>query len=73
VVDLEAVDLAAVDGGHIRCCDSIHGLVNLKPSECDDVTLALKLIWRTGRWWSITKEAHRKLKQHPAVNSKLWE
>ena len=36
---LEVVDLEAVDGRRARCWNSIHRLVNLKPWECDEVTL----------------------------------
>jgi len=73
VVNLEAVDLEAVDGRRARCWDSIHRLVNSKPWECDEVTLPLKLLWRTGWWRSISREAYRKLKLHSGVNSKSWE
>jgi len=37
-------DLEAVDGRRVRYGDSIHWLVNLKPWECDEVTLPLKLL-----------------------------
>jgi len=47
---LELGDRKAVDRRRARCWDSIHRLVNLKPWECDEVTLPLKLLWRTG-WW----------------------
>jgi hypothetical protein len=66
VVDLEAVDLVAVDGWHARC----HRFVHSKPWECDDVTLPLKVLWRIGWWRSIGRETHRKLKLHSGVNSK---
>jgi hypothetical protein len=66
VVDLEAVDLEVVDGRRARC----HRLVNSKPWEFDEVALSLKLLWRTGWWPSIGREACRKLKLHSAVNSK---
>jgi len=66
MVDLEAVDLEAVDGRRARCSR----LFNSKPWECDEVTLPLKLLWRTGWWWSIGREARRKLKLHSGVNLK---
>jgi len=68
VVDLEEVDREAVDG---RRWDSIHWLVNSKPWECDEVTLTLMLLWRTGWWRSIGGDARRKLKLHSGVDSKL--
>jgi len=73
MVDLEAVNMEEVDGGHARCWDSIHRLVNSKPWECDEVTLTLKIVWKTGWWWSIDREARRNLKPHSVVNSKLCE
>jgi len=70
---LEVIDLEAVNG---RCAcgwNSIHQLVNSKPWECDEVTLPLKLLWRTGWWQSICREVHRKLKLHSGVNLTLRE
>ena len=69
-VDLEAVDLEAVHGRRARCCDSIHWLVNSKLWECEEVTVPLKLLWRTGWWRSISREAREKLKLHSGVKSK---
>jgi len=68
---LEVVDLQAVDGRRARSCDTIYQLVNSKPWECDEVTLPLKLLWRTGWWQSIGREVRQKLKLHSGVNSKL--
>jgi len=70
---LAVVDLKPVDGRRARCWDSIHRLVNSKPWECDEVTLPLKLLWRTGWCRSIGREVRRKLKLHSEVNSKLSE
>jgi len=67
---LEVVDLEAVDGRRAGCWDSTHRLVNSKPWECDEVTLPLKLWWRTGWWRSIGREVCRKLKLHSGANSK---
>jgi len=53
--------------------DWIHQLVDSQPWECDDLTLPLKLVWRTGWWWSFSREVRWKLKLHSGVNSKLWE
>ena len=53
--------------------DSIHWLVNSKQWECDDVTLPLKLWWRTGWLQSICREVRQKLKLYSAVNSKSRE
>jgi len=70
---LEVVDLEAVDGRRARWWNCIDRLVNSKLWECDEVTLHLKLLWRTGWWWWIGKEVHQKLKLHSGVNSKSWE
>jgi len=70
---LEEFDLEAVGRRRARCWDSIHRLVNSKPWECDEVTLPLKLLWRTGWWRWIGREVRRKLKLHSGVNSKSWE
>jgi len=70
---LEVVDLEAVDGRRARCWDSIHRLVNSKPWECNEVTLPMKLLWRTGWWQSICREVRRKLKLHSGVNPKSRE
>jgi len=69
-VYLEVVDLEAVDGRYNRCWDSIHRLINLKPWECDKVTLPLKLLLITGWWRSIGRAVHQKLKLLSVVNSK---
>ena len=69
---LEVVDLEAVDGRHARCWDSIHRSVNLKPWECDEVTLPLKLLWRTGWWQSICREIRRKLQSGVYLKSREW-
>jgi uncharacterized protein YjbI with pentapeptide repeats len=69
-VDLEAVDQKALDGRCAMCLDSIHQLVNSKTWEGDKVTLSLKLLYRTGWWRSISREACRQLKLHSGVNSK---
>jgi len=53
--------------------DSIYQLVNSQLWECDNLTLPLKLLWRTGWWRSIGREVGWKLKLHSGVNSKLWE
>ena len=53
--------------------DSIHQLVHLQPWECDEVTLPLKLLWRTGWWLSISSVVHGKLKLHSGVNLKSCE
>jgi hypothetical protein len=45
VVELEAVNLKAVNGRHR---DSIHWLVNSQPLKSDEVTLTLTLLCRTG-------------------------
>jgi len=73
VVDLKVVDLEAVNGRRARCWDSIHQLVNSKLWEWDEVTLLLKLLWRTGWWRSIGREVCRWLKLHSGVNSKSRE
>jgi len=70
---LEVVDLEAVDGRRARRCDSIHRLVNSKPWECDEVTLPLKLLQRTGWWHWICREVRRELKLHSGVKSKSRE
>jgi len=70
---LEEFDKEAVGRRRARCWDSIHRLVNSKPWECDEVTLPLKLIWRTVCWRWIGREVCRKLKLHSGVNSKSWE
>ena len=64
MIDLEVVDLEAVDGSRALCRDTIHQIVDLKPWECDEVTLHLNLVWRTDWWRSICREVHRKLKLH---------
>jgi hypothetical protein len=69
-VDLEVVDQEAVDVMCTRCWDSISWLVNSKPWECDEVTLPWTLLWRTGWWRSIGKEAPLKPKLHSGVNLK---
>jgi len=68
---LEVVHLEADDGRRARCWDSIHGLVKLKPWECDEVTLPLNLLWRTAWWQWIRREVRWKL--HSGVNSKSRE
>ena len=70
---LEVVDLEAVDGRRAKCWDSIHQLVNSKPLECDEVTLPLKILWRTGWSRSIGREVRGKLTLHSGVNSKSRE
>jgi hypothetical protein len=42
MVNVEAVDLEAVDRRPARGSDSIHRVVNSNPWECDEVTLPLK-------------------------------
>ena len=64
------IDQELVDKRRAKCRDSIHRLVNSKLWECDNVTLPLKLLWRTGWWRLIGREVHRKLKVHAGVNSK---
>jgi len=70
---LEVVDLEAVDGKSARCWDSIHRLDDSKPWECDEATLPLKFIWRTGWWRSISRGVRGKLKLYSGVNSKSRE
>jgi len=60
-------------GRWMACWDSIQQLVNSQPSECDKLTVPLKLLWRTGWWRSIGREVHRKLTLHSEVNSKSWQ
>jgi hypothetical protein len=70
---LDMIDLEAVDGRGARWWDSIYQLVNSKPWECDEVTLPLKLLWRTGWWQLICRKVCHKLKIHSGVNSKSKE
>jgi len=69
-VDLEGVDLEGVDRRRARCSDPIPGLVNLKLWQCDEVTVTWKLLWKTGWWRSIGREARLKLQLHSRANSK---
>jgi len=70
---MEVVDLEMVYGRHARCWDSNHRLVNSKPWKCDEVTLPLKRLWRTGWWRLIGWEVCRKLKLYLGVNKKSRE
>jgi len=68
--NLPVVDLKVVNGRRARFCDSsIHRLVNSKRWECDEVTLLVKLVWRTCWWWWISREVRQKVKLHSGVNS----
>jgi len=60
-------------GGTPGAEPSIHQLINSKPWECDEVTLPLRLRWRTSWWRSIGREVCRKLNLHSGVNLKSWK
>ena len=70
---LAVVDEEGIDGRCARCWDSVHRLVQSEQWACDEVTLPLKLLWRTGMWRSISTEVRSKLNLQSVVNSKSWQ
>jgi len=55
---LQVVHPEAVNGRRAGCWDCIHRIVKTQLWECDEVTVPLQLLWRTGWCWSTCVGRH---------------